>query len=113
MLFRGGTANRMTRLFAGLVILGISAPLVVFRSPVILTTGVVLCGIGLGAAIWQGVQMWRERPDPYDLTRLWDAPPPEAEETNHERTLIYCHRCGSSMSEIHSLCPHCGTPLGS
>ncbi len=113
MLFRGAPANRITRLFASLVVVAMGAPLIVFRNTTLLLMGLAFCAIGLGAAAWQGIQMWRERPDPYDLTRLWDDPPLEPEETNHVRDMIYCHRCGSSMSEVHSVCPQCGSPLGS
>jgi hypothetical protein len=115
MLFRGGNYNRITRLFAGLVVLAMGAPLLLFRNPVILLLGAAICGIGFGAVVWQGVQMWREREDPYDLNKLWDTPPPEPDtptKTSADATLIYCHRCGSSMSEVHAICPQCGNFLG-
>ena len=115
MLFSGGTANRITRLFAGLIVLAMGAPLLLFRNPMILLVGLGICGIGLGAAVWQGIQMWRERADPYDLTRLWDTPPAEPETPQDKPTdagLVYCHRCGSSMSEVHAICPECGNFLG-
>lgn len=114
MLFRGGSYNRITRLFAGLVLAGMGAPMLVFRNPPILLVGVAICGIGLGVVVWQGVQMWRERPDPYDLNRLWDTPPAEPDqpkETPDDGDLIYCHRCGVSMSEAHAICPQCGNFL--
>jgi hypothetical protein len=116
MLFSGGVANRMTRLFAGLVVMAMGAPLLLFRNPMILLVGAVISGIGLGAAIWQGVQMWREREDPYDLNRLWDTPPAEPEtpqETPDDASLVYCHRCGASMSDVHAICPQCHNFLGS
>jgi hypothetical protein len=114
MFFSGGVGNRMTRLFAGLVILAMGAPLLLFRNPIILLVGLAICGVGLGAVLWQGVQIWRERVDPYDLTRLWDTPPAEPPVAiPTDATLIYCHRCGSSMSEVHAICPQCGNFLGS
>ncbi|MCW3095469.1 MAG: hypothetical protein JWL77_1087 [Chthonomonadaceae bacterium] len=116
MLFRGEPANRITRLFAGLVLMGISAPMFLFRNPLSLLIGFTICGIGLGVVVWQGWQMWRERPDPYDLNRLWDKPAPEPDkplETPADEDLIYCHRCGVSMSEIHAICPQCGNFLNS
>ena len=115
MLFRGGAHNRITRLFAGLALLGMSVPMLVFRNPTILLVGLAICGVGLGTVGWQGFQMWRERADTYDLTRLWDTPPPESDtpqETPPDATLIYCHRCGSSMAQVHAICPQCGNFLG-
>lgn len=116
MLFRGGAANRITRLFAGLVLMAMGAPLLLYRNPVALLLGLGICGAGLGAVIWQGVRMWRERPDPYDLNRLWDTPPPEPDQPQEafgDEDLIYCHRCGISMPETHSICPKCGNFLNS
>ena len=116
MLFRGGAYNRITRLFAGLVVLAMGAPLLLFRNPAILLVGLAICGVGVGAVVWQGVQMWRERPDPYDLNRLWDTAPAEPEtppEKPTDANMVYCHRCGSSMSEVHAICPQCGNFLGS
>lgn len=116
MFFRGEPANRITRLFAGLVLLGMGAPLLLFRNPPIMVVGLAICGIGLGAVVWQGILMWRERRDPYDLSRLWDTPPPEPDqplEALGDEDLIYCHRCGISMSEAHSICPKCGNFLNS
>ena len=116
MFFRGGAYNRITRLFAGLILMAMGAPMLVFRNPAIVLVGLSICGIGLGVVMWQGGQMWRERPDPYDLNRLWDKPPPEPDkplETPADEDLIYCHRCGVSMSGIHAICPQCGSFLNS
>ena len=95
--------------------MAMSGPMLLFRNAAILTVGLTVCGIGLGAVVWQGVQMWREREDPYDLNKLWDTPPPEPDtpaKAPTDATLIYCHRCGSSMSEAYSTCPQCGNLLG-
>ncbi len=111
MLFRGDSANRITRLFAGLALMGAGTWLIAFWNPVSSLIGVTICGIGLSVVVWQSVQMWRERPDPYDLNRLWDKPASEPDqplETPADAKLIYCLRCGVSMSEIHAICPQCG-----
>lgn len=67
---------------------------------------------------------WRNR-SRYDLSKLREvdtllktkaqnkaepeADAPLAAAHNH----IYCHHCGSSMSQAYSICPECGIPLGS
>jgi uncharacterized iron-regulated membrane protein len=110
MLFRVGPANRITRLVAALIVAALGAPLIVPAPPL----GLSLFGIGMIAAIVQGIAMWRERRDPYDLSRLWETAPikAEPEEDDKERTMALCHRCGASMSAKHSICPQCGVPLG-
>jgi len=112
MIFRGGNYNRITRLFAGLVVMAMAAPLVLFRNPIIWLVGASICGIGLGAVVWQGFRMWREREDPYDLNRLWDTPPAEPETPTHTAEgadLIYCPRCGTSRTQAYANCPECGS----
>ena len=116
MLFRGGNYNRITRLFAGLALMGMGTWLIAYWNPISSLVGFTICGSGIGVVIWQSVQMWRERPDPYDLNRLWDKPAPEPDqplETPADKDLIYCHRCGVSMSAIHAICPQCGQFLNS
>jgi uncharacterized paraquat-inducible protein A len=110
MLFRNSPANRITRLVAAVVLACLGGGLLGVVSP----PGLIMVGVGLAIAGYQGVQMWRERPDPYDLSRLWDKPnlPEEPEEDGRLRELAFCHRCGASMSTKHSICPQCGVPLG-
>jgi uncharacterized paraquat-inducible protein A len=76
--------------------------------------GLSLIAVGLCLCLYQGVQMWRERRDPYDLSRLWEDVPvkEEPEEDAKFRNMILCHRCGASMSAKYSICPQCGVPLG-
>ncbi len=109
MIFRGGAANRITRLVAAILVICL-APMLVGGGPLALT----IMAIGGGAVVYQGLQMWRERRDRYDLSRLWDVPPTneEPEEDDKYRNMALCHRCGASMSTKHSICPQCGVPLG-
>lgn len=110
------TKTRLIRLVASVTLACFSATLFGVAPPLALV-GIV---IGLAAAGYQGLQMWRERRDPYDLSRLWDTPlnsaeldkAEEPEEDGKTRTLALCHRCGASMSTRYSICPHCGVPLG-
>jgi uncharacterized paraquat-inducible protein A len=111
MHFRMEPANRIMRLFAGLVLMGFGAPLFLYHSLPAMLLGLLICGTGLGVVAWQGWRMWQEREDPYDLNRLWDKPPAEPDkalEMRGDENLVYCHRCGISMSEAHSICPKCG-----
>ncbi len=107
MLFRIGSTNRITRLVAAIVLLCFSAALIAVAPPLALLAAI----IGVAAACYQGVQMWHERRDRYDLSKLWDTPD-TPEEDGKVRTLAFCHRCGASMPTFHSICPQCGVPLG-
>ena len=65
---------------------------------------------GLVTAMYQGVQLWRERPDPYDLSRIWEAgPDPEVFEEGHpEKGFRMCRHCGLAFPEDYAVCPDCG-----
>ena len=98
--------------------------LLVFGIPLVLAGGLYLLpGLALSAAggaglVYFGVrvaQEQRDRADPYDLSRLWDKPPPDPEEPEHMAdadALAYCHRCVSSMPRNLGICPECGNRLG-
>ena len=110
MIFRISPTNRVTRLVAAIIVICFSGALISSAPPLAL----LAAGIGVTAACYQGVQMWRERRDPYDLSRLWETPnaPEQPEEDGKVRTMAFCHRCGASMPTHHSICPQCGVPLG-
>ena len=75
--------------------------------------GIVLILAGAGIAIYHGTQLWQERRDPYDLSRLYETLPDEPEnDDDPDREYIYCHRCGGSLPAHHSICPECGGVLG-
>ena len=109
MPFRYGPTNRITRIAAALILAAFGAGLIAMLPPV----GLALVAGSIGAAIWQGVLLWQERRSPYDLSRLREMrnEEPEDDADRNERDMIYCHRCGSSMSARHSICPQCGCVL--
>jgi hypothetical protein len=83
--------------------------------------GILICAAGaltLVYALYQGAQELRTRPDPYDLSRLFDEPPaekpeePEELDADRDRELIYCHQCGASMPSTVAHCLDCGHRLG-
>jgi hypothetical protein len=121
MLFRIRPINRITRILAILVLMSFGVPLFLFSILPLFLIGCLLELTGFAAIIVQLFQMWRERPDPYDLHRLKlvmeqeDARQDELDEEEadrYDRNLVVCHRCGASMADFHSICPSCGTPLG-
>ena len=108
MLFRNLASARGVRLGAAMILTAMSA-LVAEDIPAL---GLALFGVGFSAAVYQGVHMFRERRNRYDLALLWEEPPAEPEpDDRDDRDMIYCHRCGASMSQKHSLCPGCGGRL--
>ena len=97
------------RLVAAIVLMALSTP---FLSP-FPPLGIGLMATGAGIALYQAVQMWRERRDPYDLSRLFEQQTDEPEDTDDtDREMIFCHRCGVSVPGTYSLCPECGGVLG-
>jgi len=101
--------RRWMRLVAALVLMAMSTALLYPFPPL----GIGLMAAGAGIALYQAVQIWRERRDPYDLSRLFEQPPDEPEETDDtDREMIFCHRCGVSVPGMYSLCPECGGVLG-
>jgi hypothetical protein len=78
--------------------------------------GIALLLAGGGIAVWQARRILAARPDPYDLSRLWERepdPPSEAEETNldEDNDILYCHSCGHAVPTRFHRCPDCGRPL--
>jgi hypothetical protein len=80
--------------------------------------GKVVALVGLAGFVYSAVRITRDRSDrgdPYDLSRLWDKPPPEPEEPereSYEDDLVHCHRCGASMPAHVGVCLECGNRLG-
>jgi hypothetical protein len=105
------------RLTASLLLLvfGISALL---SAGLFLLPGLALAAGGIAGLVYTGLQFARERrdrPDPYDLTKLWDKPPPEPEvpeRESYDDDLVLCHRCGASMPAHVGICLECGNRLG-
>ncbi len=62
-------------------------------------------------ALVQAVRLRPSRRDPYDLSRLWDSPPDEPQESDQSPELVYCHVCGASCPAAYALCPECGNRL--
>ena len=116
MMFNRWPVNRITRIVAILLLMSFVVPLFVSGILPLFLIGCLLTLAGLGAVIYQAIQLWRERPDPYDLNRLRlvmeREEVDEAEAERVERNMAVCHRCGASMAAFHSLCPSCGAPLG-
>jgi hypothetical protein len=113
MGFRVGPANRFTRLVASVLVMTLGFGLFGLLWP----AGVALSGFGFCMAVWQGVNIMRERRGRYDLQSLREIhdrelAQDEPEPDRYERDLAYCHRCNLSVPETHSICPECGGKLG-
>jgi hypothetical protein len=83
--------------------------------------GVALIVAGGGGALWQAWRVFsaqRER-ERYDLTRLWERPPPADDEDAgaadptevEDDGTLYCHSCGHAVPAAFHKCPECGRPL--
>jgi hypothetical protein len=128
MKFRTGPANRVTRVVAALVVLGIGVGILVSSPmPAALAVSVIVAVAG-GTLCMEARaflrERWRRR-DPYDLSLLNDLPgysgpsrdnpiqPPDALAWESEPgDTVYCHRCDVSMPASYSTCPKCGSMLG-
>ena len=68
--------------------------------------------IAAGVTVREMLLMWREREDPYDLSRIWDeAPDPEVPEgANRDLELAFCRHCGTASPNTYGVCPECGNP---
>ncbi len=77
--------------------------------------GMPLFFAGLALALWQGITLTQNRPDPYDLSRLWETEPEPADEPDEDwdgdKSLGYCDGCGHSVPEPYARCPDCGRPV--
>jgi hypothetical protein len=98
--------RKFASLIAALLIAATGAGLF-FAAPIF---GTMLALAGLGLALWQGIVLWKDREDPYDLKKLWDSPVPLDDDTPDEAALeadamAYCHYCG------HAVPSDCGNPL--
>jgi len=121
MRFEASPPNRPTRIVAGLALLGIGIG--VTTIPGILSTfgglGLFVTGLGVVCVnVYQATSDWLRRrgEDPYDLSRLWEEPlhsddVPDAMEEDAD-DVVYCRRCGASMSAAYAVCPDCGHRLG-
>lgn len=108
----GYRQNNLVRLVAALVVMGMTVVGLGALPTSLLMPILAIEAVIVGGLAWQ---MWRERDrrDKYDLTRLRmiDNALQEPDEMP-EGSLLYCHRCGASMSDRMSICPGCGAPLG-
>ena len=71
-------AKRWIRIIGGIVLATLGASLLYPFPPL----GIALIITGFGIAIYQSFQMWGDRFDPYDLSRLYKTLPDEPEETD-------------------------------
>jgi hypothetical protein len=107
-----------TRLIASLVLVAFGVFMGAIRPGLLGLPGKVVALAGLFGLVHSGRQIyqwWVNRPDPYDLAKLWEETPPEPEEPSREAesdALVLCHRCGSSMPPHIGVCPECGSRLG-
>ena len=81
MLFRNLASARGVRLGAAIILTAMSA-IVAEDFPAL---GLALFCVGFGGAIYQGIHLFRERRDRYDLSLLWEKPPDEPEPDDKER----------------------------
>lgn len=116
MLFRVSPTNWAARLCAAAVVAALGGLMILSAGPPLRWAGWLIIAISVAAgipAIVSGVVSLRDRPDRYDLNRLWEKEPdsvdPEAEEKR--RDLAYCHHCGASCPEAYAICPDCGNKL--
>ncbi len=145
MRFSTTPVNRITRLFAGVIVLAMSLGLAAQPVLIVRIAGIALFVLALSAVcagLYQMVGAFlRRQNDPYDLSKLWEAPlPDESPRSEHHEPLakpldaesfdakpldakpldtepldddlLYCHRCGASMSRRFAVCPDCGHRLG-
>jgi uncharacterized paraquat-inducible protein A len=64
--------------------------------------------------LFQGLRLWKTRPDRYDLNTLWEAPFPEEiqpDEMHPYDAQAYCPNCHSIVPEQFAKCPECGQRL--
>ena len=79
--------------------------------------GAMLLFLGIGLTLWQARELWRQREDPYDLGKLWEAPLPEETPDEPDESVLdgdsmaYCHLCGHAVPLDYARCPECGNPL--
>jgi hypothetical protein len=90
--------------------------------------GMAFLMAGLGLIVFEAWRYGREllnRPDPYDLSLLKEAPTyqgpsrdnPEEREPSptyecDDENVVYCYRCDVSMPAHYDICPRCGNFLG-
>jgi hypothetical protein len=121
MLFRNSPPNRAMRMAAAVVIMAFSGVSLVSGSLFGIVPGLLILTLGTAILIqglYESVRDWRSRPSRYDLSELKrihtdiesQAQEPTVESDPDE--MLYCHRCGASMSQAYSICPDCGGPLG-
>ncbi len=99
----------------GGALLALAAVIVTIPLPgsLALALAVAAAGIVSLAAGWK-----RRRDERYDLSLLWEAPPPEPEEPHRdhiphdEESAPYCGWCDEAYAPGVSVCRHCGRSLG-
>lgn len=110
------SVRRWSAVIASLLIAALGWLLLFGGSPLF---GLPVLALGLGLAAWKGVRIWRSRPDPYDLSKLWEREPegydPEIDQPEEEgeesREHAFCHNCGHAVARPFARCPDCGNPL--
>jgi hypothetical protein len=102
--------NRFLRLAAALALAAFGA----LALGVFVPLGIGVMAAGLAAAGYQGAQMWRERPGPYDLSRIWEeGPDPEVPEgANWDLEVAMCRNCGLGVPNHIKICPECVHVIG-
>jgi hypothetical protein len=104
--------RKSARLIASILVAGMGCLL--FFSGVAIV-GAPLFVVGIALSIWQVIVLVQNRPDPYDLSRLWETEPEPADEPDEDwddtENLGYCHGCGHSVPEPYARCPDCGRPV--
>jgi hypothetical protein len=104
--------RKSARLIASILVAGMGCLL--FFSGVAMV-GVPLFVVGIALSIWQVIVLVQNRPDPYDLSRLWETEPEPLDEPDEDwgdnKELGFCHNCGHAVPEPYARCPDGGTPV--
>ena len=121
MLFRNSPINPATRSVAAVVIMAVGGVIVAIGQLPSIIVGAIVIVTGLTLLVQTTYSNLRNRQgsaDRYDLAELkrvhteieTRSLEPSVESDTDE--MIYCHRCGCSMSRAYSICPDCGGALG-
>ena len=108
---RAGNRPPWIRLLAAIVAAAFILPLVLDGSLAIRIAGGAVILLCIGIAAQSGFALYRQRPDPYDLSRLWEEAPEEPSPVEQPLDLAYCHVCGASCPQAYATCPQCGNRL--
>lgn len=108
--------RRYAGLIAALLLIAFGLGFVLGGSSRALGLALVLIG-GVAAALQVRALAAEPKPDPYDLSRLWerDSDGEEAEEADEDAIdddgTLYCHSCGHAVPRAYGSCPDCRRPL--